>query len=66
MPKQRRLYIIAGIVSTFTLLAGVVILLVLSRSISPEFGVLALVALLGIYIGFGVLYAVYHLTGKLE
>ncbi len=34
--------------------------------VTPQFALLALVALLGLYFGFGVLIAVYYLLRKLE
>jgi hypothetical protein len=66
MPKNRTLKVIAGIAASFTGLVGTIILLSETKIISFEMAMLMLVALLGMYIGFGVLIAVYRLIGKLE
>jgi hypothetical protein len=66
MPRNRTLKVVAGIVISFTGLAGTIILLLVMKIISFAVAMLMLVALLGMYIGFGVLIAVYRLIGKLE
>jgi len=66
MPRNRTLKVVAGIVVSFTGLAGTIILLAKTKIISFEVAMLMLVALLGLYIGFGILVAVYRLIGKLE
>jgi hypothetical protein len=66
MPKNRTLKVIAGIAASFTGLVGTIILLSETKIISFEMAMLMFVALLGMYIGFGVLIAVYRLIGKLE
>ena len=66
MPKNRTLKVVAGIAASFTGLAGVIIFLSEAKIISFEMAMLMLVALLGMYLGFGVLIAVYRLVGKLE
>ncbi len=66
MPRNRTLKVVAGIVISFTALAGTIILLWGTKIISFGVAMLMLVALLGIYIGFGILIAVYRLIGKLE
>lgn len=66
MPKNRTLKVVAGIVVSFTGLVGTIILLLETKTISFEMAMLMLVALLGMYIGFGILIAVYRLIGKLE
>jgi len=50
----------------FTGLAGTVILLMVNRVISIQVAMLMLVALLGMYVGFGILILVYRLISKLE
>jgi hypothetical protein len=65
MPRNRTLTVVAGIVGSFTGLVGANILLLEMKIISFEMAMLVLVALLGIYIGFGILIAVYRLIGKL-
>ena len=66
MPKNRTLKIVAGIAGSFTGLLGMIIFLLEMKIIGVEMAVLMLVALLGMYLGFGILMAVYRLIGKLE
>jgi len=66
MPRNRTLIVVAGIVVSFTGLVGTIILLSETNIISFEVAMLMLVALLGMYIGFGILIAVYRLVDKLE
>ncbi len=66
MVVNRTLKVVAGIVVSFTGLAGTIIFLWAAKVISFEMAMLMLVALLGMYIGFGILIAVYHLVSKLE
>ena len=58
--------VVAGIAVSFIGLAGVIIFLSEAKIIGFEMAMLMLVALLGMYLGFGVLIAVYRLVGKLE
>ena len=66
MPKNRTLKVVAGIAASFTGLVGVIIFLSEANIIGFELAMLMLVALLGMYLGFGVLIAVYRLVGKLD
>ena len=66
MVVNRTLKVVAGIVVSFTGLAGTIIVLLAANIISFGVAVLMLVALLGMYIGFGILIAVYRLIAKLE
>ena len=66
MPRNRTLKAVAGIVVSFTGLVGTIILLWETKIISFQVAMLMLVALLGMYIGFGILIAVYRLIGKLD
>jgi CRISPR/Cas system endoribonuclease Cas6 (RAMP superfamily) len=66
MPKNRTLKVVAGIVASFTGLVGTIIFLLETKIISVEMAILMLVALLAMYIGIGILIAVYRLMGKLE
>jgi len=66
MPRNRTLKVVAGIVVSFTGLVGTIIVLSETKIISFEMAMLMLVALLGMYIGFGILIAVYRLVDKLE
>jgi hypothetical protein len=66
MPKNRTLKVVAGIAASFTGLVGTIIFLLEKKIISVEMAILMLVALLAMYVGFGILIAVYRLIGKLE
>jgi hypothetical protein len=66
MPRNRTLKAVAGIAASFAGLVGTIIFLLEMKIIGAEMAKLMLVALLGIYVGFGVLVAVYRLIGKLE
>ena len=66
MPRNRTLKVVAGVVVSFAGLVGTIIFLLETKIISFEMAMLMLVALLGMYIGFGILIAVYRLIGKLE
>ena len=66
MPKNRTLKVVAGIAASFIGLVGTIIFLSEAKIISFEVAMLMLVALLGMYVGFGFLIAVYRFIGKLE
>ena len=66
MPKNRTLKVVAGIAASVTGLIGTIIFLLLKQRISVELAILMLVALLAMYVRFGILIAVYRLMGKLE
>ena len=66
MPKNRTLLVLAGIAASFIGLGGTIIFLLETKIISFEMAMLMLVALLGMYLGFGVLIAVYRLVVKLK
>ena len=66
MPKNRTLKVVAGIVISFAGLVGTIIFLLVAKIISLGVAILMLVALVGMYVGFGILIAVYRLISKLE
>lgn len=66
MTRHRTLKIVAGIAGSFIVLAGGIVLLLIAQWITPPMAMLAFVALLGLYVGFGVLVAVYRLVRGLE
>jgi hypothetical protein len=66
MPRNRTLKAVAGIAASFIGLVGTIIFLSEMKIISFEMAKLMLVALLGMYVGFGILIAVYRLISKLE
>ena len=66
MTKNRALKVVAGIAVSFFGLVGTIIFLAVAKIVSFEVAMLMLVALLGMYIGFGILIAVYRFVGKLD
>ena len=66
MPRSRTLIVVAGIAASFIGLAGTIIFLSKTEIISFGVAKLMLVALLGLYVGFGFLVAVYRLVGRLK
>ena len=66
MPKRRTLIVVAGIAASFSGFVGAIILLLQKQIVSFEAAMLMLVALFGMYLGFGILIAVYRLVSKLE
>ena len=65
MPGNRTLKVVAGVAASFIGLVATIIFLWKMEIISVEIAKLMLVALLGMYVGFGILIAVYRLIGKL-
>jgi hypothetical protein len=65
MQRNRMLKAVAGIAASFAGLAGTIIFLWEMKMISVEMAKLMLVALLGMYIGFGILIAIYRLISRL-
>jgi hypothetical protein len=66
MPRSRTLKTVAGIAASFIGLVATIIFLAAMKIIGPEIAKLMLAALFAIYVGFGVLIAVYRLIGKLD
>jgi hypothetical protein len=66
MPKNRTLRVVAGIAASFTGLVGAIIFLLEKKIISFEMAILMFVALLAMYLGFGILIAVYRFMDKLK
>jgi len=66
MPRNRTLKAVLGIAVSFAVLVGMIIFMSQMRIISFEIAKLMLVALLGMYVGFGILIAVYRLIAKLK
>ena len=66
MPRNRTLKAVAGIAGSFAGLVGTIFFLSEMKIITFEMAKLMLVALLAMYVGFGVLIAVYRLIAKLE
>ncbi|HEY4365773.1 MAG TPA: hypothetical protein VGN07_00945 [Steroidobacteraceae bacterium] len=66
MSKNTSLKTVAAVVVSFTGLAVTVIVLLAKHVVTFQMALLMLVALLGLYLGFGVLIAVYRFTDKLK
>jgi allophanate hydrolase subunit 1 len=66
MPRSRTLIIAAAIAASFVGIAATIIFLSRTEIISVVLAKLMLVALLGMYVGFGFLIAVYRLIGRLK
>ena len=66
MRRNRTLKVVAGIIVSFAGFVGIIILLLKMKIISAQIAMLMVVALLGMYIGFGILITVYRLICKLE
>ena len=63
---NRPLKVVAGIAVSFGGLAGTIIYLLAAKIISSGLAKLMLVGLVGLYVGFGILIAVYRLISKLD
>jgi len=66
MPGHTTLKVVAGIAVSFAVLVGTIIFTLFMKIISFGVAKLMLVALLGMYVGFGILIAIYRLIRKLE
>jgi len=66
MSKRKALRVVATVAGSFIGLVGTIVALLLMKKLSFATAMLMLVALVAMYIGFGVLTAVYRLVGKLE
>ncbi len=66
MTKSRALLLAVGIMFALFAIIGLIVYLVRARVITFEMGLLMLVALLGFYIGFGVLIFVYRMVDRLK
>lgn len=66
MSKRGTLKIVTGIAASFTGFVGIIIFLSVKKIVSFEMTILMLVTLFALYIGFGILIAVYRLISKLE
>ncbi|MGH8178457.1 MAG: hypothetical protein ACREV5_19545 [Steroidobacter sp.] len=64
--NNRALKVAAGVAVSFTSLVVFVLVLAARRIVTFQMALLMLVGLFGLYLGFGVLIAVYRFTGKLQ
>lgn len=66
MHKNTTPWIAFGVIASFVALMAGIVALRLSKLISYELTLLMMVALVGLYVGFGVLIAVYRFVRRLE
>lgn len=66
MTDTKKLKIAAAISLSFTGIVVLIMALLVKRVITFQMAMLMLVALLGLYFGFGVLIALYRFTGRLK
>ena len=66
MTDTKKLKIAAAISLSFTGIVVLIMALLIQRVITFQMAMLMLVALLGLYFGFGVLIALYRFTGRLK
>ena len=66
MPGKGKLIIVAGVVLSFSGFVGMIVFLWMNQMVTPQMATLMLIALFGLYFGFGVLVAVYRLVCKLN
>ena len=64
--KTRKLRIVAAVVTSFSALIVLVMALLIKQVITFQMALLMLVALFGLYFGFGVLIAIYRFVSRLE
>jgi Mg2+/citrate symporter len=66
MQKRKVLKAVGVIAGSFFALVGTIVLLLLAGKVSFATGMLMIVALVAMYLGFGVLTAIYRLVDKLD
>lgn len=64
--NRKSIWFVVSAVLVFILLVAAVFVLVRSGSVSVQLGLLMLICLLGLYVSFGILIAIYQLVSKLE
>ncbi|MGK0298078.1 MAG: hypothetical protein ACI9XC_001696 [Gammaproteobacteria bacterium] len=64
--KTKKIFIIAAIMSSFMLLAIMIVFLARSAIITVTLAILMLVGMIGIYVGFGILIAAHVMIRKLD
>ena len=65
-PRKHGLELALAVAGSFCLLILLVLVLLVQRVVTFQMGLLMLVALLGLYVGLGVLYAVHRFIDTLE
>ncbi len=66
MRNKKTLIVLLLVGGTLVALALLIVALAVNGVVTPQQGLLMLVALFGMYVGFGILIAIYRLVAKLE
>ena len=66
MAKRKTLAVVLGVVVVFLGLVALIVVMLANQFVTFQLATLMLVALLGLYVGFGILIAIYRLVIKLE
>ena len=66
MASKKTLAVVLGSVVSFLGLIVVIVMLLATRVVTVQMATLMLVGLLGLYVGFGILIAIYRLVAKLD
>ncbi len=66
MRNKKTLIVLLLVGGTLVALALLIVALMVNGVVTPQQGLLMLVALFGMYVGFGILIAIYRLVAKLE
>ena len=66
MASKKTLAVVLGIVVSFLGLIVVIVMLLANRVVTVQMATLMLIGLLGLYVGFGILIAIYRLVAKLD
>jgi len=63
---KKKLLIATGVSLSFFILMATIVVLTAKKVVTGQMAMLMFVALLGLYVGFGLLIAVYRFVGKLD
>ncbi len=66
MAKRKTVAVVLGVVVVFLGLVALIVVMLANQLVTFQMATLMLVALLGLYVGFGILIAIYRLVIKLE
>ncbi len=66
MAKRKTVAVVLGVVVVFVGLVALIVVMLANQLVTFQMATLMLVALLGLYVGFGILIAIYRLVIKLE
>lgn len=66
MPSSQKLKVAAAVSASLTVLIALILILLAKHIITYQMALLMFVGLLGLYVGFGVLIAVYRFISRLD